>query len=241
MDESPLPDYNRPMSDSTSLLERGLRSLGIEGDASVLEKLRNYLKEIEIWNPAYGLVAASGDELVVKHVLDSLAPWKILAALVGEFDEGGALGPATVNDLGSGAGLPGIPLSIVMPDRKFRLIERMGKRMAFLESQKLILGLDNVEVVESEAERAAGPLDIVVFRAFRPFAELKLFRSIWKNLSPGGAFLAYKGKAHNARLELAALAADPLFSEPASRAEVSELVVPFLEEERCAVVMRKPR
>jgi 16S rRNA (guanine527-N7)-methyltransferase len=241
MDESPLPDYNRPMSDSTSLLERGLRSLGIEGGASVLEKLGKYLEEIEIWNPAYGLVAASGDELVVKHALDSLAPWRLLASLADEFDEGSPSGPAVVNDLGSGAGLPGIPLSIVMPERKFRLIERMGKRIAFLESQKLILGLGNVQIVESEAERAPGPLDIVVFRAFRPFAELKLFRSIWKSLSPGGAFLAYKGKTSVARQELAALAADPLLSEPASRAEVSELRVPFLEDERCAVVMRKPR
>jgi 16S rRNA (guanine527-N7)-methyltransferase len=241
MDESTVPDYNRPMSDPTSLLERGLRSLGIEYNASVLEKLSKYLEEIEIWNPAYGLVAASGDELVVKHILDSLAPWKILAALVGEFDARSASGPAIVNDLGTGAGLPGIPLSILRPDRKFRLIERMGKRTAFLESQRLILGLDNVEIVESEVERAPGPLDIIVFRAFRPFAELKLFRSVWKSLSPGGAFLAYKGKVSNSRLELAALAADPLFSEPAAQAEVSELTVPFLEEERCAVVMRKPR
>jgi 16S rRNA (guanine527-N7)-methyltransferase len=239
MDEEPCPDYNRDMTDSPSLLERGLRSLGIEG--SVSGKLLKYIAEIEAWNPAYGLVNASGDELVVKHILDSLAPWKLLSALLGEFDAASPTVPACVSDLGTGAGLPGIPLSILMPERKFRLVERMGKRTAFLESQKLILSLDNVEIVESEAERAPGPFDIVVFRAFRPFAELKLFRSVWKSLSPGGAFLAYKGKAFNAKLELAALAVDPLLSGPAALAEVTEVWVPFLDEERCAVVMRKPR
>ena len=241
MDEGQAPDYTWGMSESSPLLERGLRSLGIEGGASILEKLLKYLSEIEAWNPAYGLVNASGDELVVKHILDSLAPWKILSALAGDFDSGGGARPACISDLGTGAGLPGIPLSIIMPERKFRLVERMGKRTAFLESQRLILSLDNVEIVESEAERAPGPLDIVVFRAFRPFAELKLFKSVWKSMSPGGSILAYKGKAFNARMELAALAADPILSVPAARAEVEEVRVPFLDEERCAVVLRKPR
>jgi 16S rRNA (guanine527-N7)-methyltransferase len=241
MDEAPSPDYNRGMADSSSLLERGLSSLGIEASPAIAQKLLKYLSEIEAWNPAYGLVNASGDELVVKHILDSLAPWRILSALLGEFDDSSVAGPARVTDLGTGAGLPGIPLSILMPERQFRLVERMGKRTAFLESQKLILSLDNVEIVESEAERAPGPFNIVVFRAFRPFAELKLFTSVWKSLSPGGAFLAYKGKAFNARLELAALATNPLLAGPASRAEIEEVWVPFLDEERCAVVLRKPR
>ncbi|MCX7027817.1 MAG: 16S rRNA (guanine(527)-N(7))-methyltransferase RsmG [Spirochaetes bacterium] len=229
------------MSDLSSLLKRGLNSLSAEGGAPVLEKLLKYVSEIETWNPAYSLVAASGEDLVVKHILDSLAPWRLLAALAGEFDAGSSTGPAVVSDLGTGAGLPGIPLSILMPGRKFRLVERMGKRISFLESQKLILSLDNVEIVESEVERAPGPFDIVVFRAFRPFAELKLFKLIWKNLSPGGAILAYKGKLLNAKRELDALDADPLLSEPAASAEVRGFCVPFLEEERCAVVMRKAR
>ena len=229
------------MSDPSTLLERGLVSLGIEGDGSVLARLFEYIGEIETWNPTYSLVAASGDDLVVRHILDSLAPWKILSALLAEFDSASVSGPAVVSDLGTGAGLPGIPLSILMPDRKFRLVERMGKRISFLESQKLILALHNVQIVESEVERTPGLSDIVIFRAFRPFAELKLFKTIWKSLSPGGAILAYKGKAFNARLELAALATDPLLSVPASSAELLGVWVPFLEEERCAVVLRKSR
>jgi len=54
----------------------------------------------------------------------------------------------------------------------------------------------------------------VIFRAFRPFTELKLFKSIWKNLAPGGALFAYKGKQFNAKMEMAALATDPLLAGP---------------------------
>ena len=136
--------------------------------------------------------------------------------------------------------MPGIPLSVIMPTRKFRLVERMGKRATFLESQKTILSLDNVEIIESEVERAAGPHDLVLFRAFRPFSELKLFKSIWKNIRPGGAFFAYKGKPFNAKLELAGIAVDPVLAAPFSNAEIHEIWVPFLEEERCVVIVRKP-
>lgn len=233
--------YNLIMSAPSSLLSRGLQSLGIEEDGPLLGKLERYVGELERWNPTYGLVAAAGQDLVVRHILDSLAPWKLLSSLLAAFDAASASGPAAVWDVGTGAGLPGIPLSLVLRERRFILVERMGKRTAFLESQRLLLGLDNVEVVESEVERASGPLDVVVFRAFRPFAELKLFRPLWRNLRPGGALFAYKGKSFNARMELAALATDPLLSGPAAAAEILDVWVPFLEEERCVVILRKPR
>jgi len=231
------------MNDSQSLLVRGLAALEIDFWNEATEKLMRYISEIEAWNPAYGLVSASGDELVIKHILDSLAPWRLLQDLLEECDHkrsalaGSAR--AVLSDIGTGAGLPGIPLSIVMPDRQVRLVERMGKRISFLESQKAILSLGNVEIVESEIERAQGPHDVVVFRAFRPFSELKLFKSIWKNLAPGGALFAYKGRIFNTRVELAALAVDPLLAEPFSRAEIQPVWVPFLDEERCVVIVRK--
>jgi len=232
------------MNDSRSLLARGLAALEIENQPDITGTLLRYIAEIETWNPAYGLVNASGDDLIIKHILDSLAPWRLLRDLLDECDRaslsrGGEAGTC-LSDIGTGAGLPGIPLSIVMPDRKFRLIERMGKRIAFLESQKAILSLANVEIVESEIEKAPGPHGIVIFRAFRPFSELKLFKSIWKNLTPGGAFFAYKGRHFNAKMELAALATDPLLAGPFSKAEIQPLWVPFLEEERCVVIIRKP-
>ncbi len=247
------------MAELASLLERGLSSLEIAVRGQAPATLLRYAQEIETWNPTYGLVNASGQDLIIKHILDSLAPWRLLESLLAECDKTAAANAgqadsendaqaalnastekSTLTDIGTGAGLPGIPLSIIMPSRKFRLVERMGKRTTFLESQKTILSLDNVEVIESEAERATGPHDIVLFRAFRPFSELKLFKSIWKNIRPGGAFFAYKGKSFNAKLELAGMAVDPVLAAPFSKAEIHEVWVPFLEEERCVVIVRKP-
>lgn len=232
------------MNDSRSLLVRGLASLDIDPSGAKTETLLRYIAEIETWNPAYGLVNATGDELVIKHILDSLAPWRLIEDLLEECDRARGTsvgeGGTQLSDIGTGAGLPGIPLSLIMPERKFRLVERMGKRISFLESQKAILSLTNVEIVESEIERAPGPHGVVIFRAFRPFTELKLFKSIWKNLAPGGAFFAYKGKRLNAKIELAALATDPILQEPFSKAEIQPVWVPFLEEERCVVIVRKP-
>ncbi len=227
------------MNDVRSLLARGLAALEIENPEGAKEILLRYIGEIETWNPAYGLVNASGDELVIKHILDSLGPWKLLQDLLEDCDASIDGGNASVSDIGTGAGLPGIPLSIVMPDRSFRLVERMGKRISFLESQKAILRLPNVEIVESEIEKAPGPHQVVVFRAFRPFTEVRLFKSIWKSLEPGGAFFAYKGKSFNAKMELATLATDPVLAAPFARARIMPVWVPFLEEERCVVIVRK--
>lgn len=231
------------MPDTLSLLLRGLAALEIDlGER--LDILVRYVDQLETWNPSYGFVNASGQELIVKHILDSLAPWRLIKATLEECDLAIAAkegqGSATLSDIGTGPGLPGIPLSLAFPERKIRLVERMNKRVTFLESQKLVLPLANVEIIESEIEKAPVLHDVAVFRAFRPFTEVKLFKAIWQSLRPGGALFAYKGKPFNAKTEIAALAADPLLSGPFAKAEIRSLWVPFLQEERCAVIVRKP-
>lgn len=212
------------------LLSRGLAALGLDPDRDRLERLGRYIEEIELWNPAYGLVKATGDELIVKHILDSLAALPVLRDLGLPLDR--------VADLGTGAGLPGIPMAIFLPESRVFLVERMEKRVRFLENQQARLGLSNVEIVQSDAERAPGPFDLVTFRAFRPFSEVKLFRAVRKLLAPGGAILAYKGRADKARAELAGWASDTALEPLAKGASVLPLTVPFLEEERCLVVLQ---
>lgn len=213
------------------LLSRGIAALGLDPGQDRLARLARYIEEIELWNPAYGLVKAAGDELVVKHVLDSLAVLPVLRGL--------GLPLGRVADLGSGAGLPGIPLAIFLPESAVTLVERMERRVRFLENQKARLGLSNVTISQAEAQRAPdGPYDLVTFRAFRPFSERKLFLSVRKLVKAGGAIAAYKGRLQTAREELAALAPDPVLGPWAARAEVLPLSVPFLEEERCLVILR---
>jgi 16S rRNA (guanine527-N7)-methyltransferase len=210
------------------LLEKGLVGLGLGSGVGLLAKLRAYIAEIERLNPSLGLVGASGDELVVKHILDSLAPIGIIREFLGQRAR------PRIADLVSGAGLPGVPLALALPDAEVALVDRMTRRTDFLRSLLELLPLPNAEVIETQVEHARGDYDLVVFRAFRPF-EPKLFKRVFALCNPEGAVMAYKGKADKARAELAEI--EGLYSS----AEVVPISVPFLPDERCVVVMRRGR
>ena len=126
-----------------------------------------YIKELRLFNSAYNLVNTDDrEEIVVRHTLDSLAAWQHIAALADErqkllADQNGAglsdAAPSNesvvIADIGSGGGLPGIPLAAALPQYNFTLIERMSKRCAFLENAAAILGLRNVQVKNLELEK----------------------------------------------------------------------------------------
>jgi 16S rRNA (guanine527-N7)-methyltransferase len=211
------------------ILYRGLAALGLEPDGPLAEALRRYLSEIERFNPTLGLVGAgigaAGEELVVKHILDSLAPIGIIRSLLGD-----SLRPR-IADLGTGAGLPGLPLALALPQASVHLVDRMTRRTDFLRGALELLRVGNAEVVESQVERLRGAYDLVTFRAFRPF-EPKLFKRVFALCETNGRVLAYKGRLERARSELPAI--EGLYSS----AEVLRVEVPFLDEERCVVVMR---
>jgi 16S rRNA (guanine527-N7)-methyltransferase len=213
-------------------LEEGLDRLGICKDA--LPRLVRYIEEIELFNPSYGLVKVnSRRELVVKHVLDSLTPFPILSSLVPV--SAGSPPPAAA-DAGSGAGFPGIPLSICMPGVHFTLIERMGRRAGFLRDCAAVLGLKNVTVEETEMEKAApGRFGLIVFRAFRPL-EQPVLKGLFRLLAPGGVLAAYKGRRQAVEEEMAA--AEKSAPEIAGKWEDFPLEVPFLNEERRLVIIR---
>jgi 16S rRNA (guanine527-N7)-methyltransferase len=151
--------------------------------------------------------------MVSHHLLDSLA---VLPHL------GFAPAGARLADVGSGAGLPGIPLALARPDWNVALVESNEKKAAFLQQAKIELALDNVEVhaVRAEAWRSAERVAVVISRAF---AELSDFVAACKHLLvPGGVIAAMKGK--DPRDELARLSG--------YRCKVVRLSVPFLEGER---------
>jgi len=202
-------------------LAAGLEALGLEGRPGLAEGLARYRRELEIWNDRLGLVSLKQpDDLVVKHLLDSLAPWSIL--------EGFGAGPMA--DLGSGAGFPGIPLALTFPGRRTVLVERMERRAGFLEATLLALGRTDVEVLQRTFEEVKERFDLITFRAFTPL-EPKIVKKMRKILAPGGRIAAYKGRRDVIDVELAALG--PL----AEGAQVLALTVPFLAEERHLVVL----
>jgi 16S rRNA (guanine527-N7)-methyltransferase len=207
------------------LLREGLSALGLPPTGRLHDGLSRYVAEIERLNPALGLVGASGDELIVKHILDSLAPLETIRGILASAPH------PRIADLGTGAGLPGVPLALALPEAEIALMDRMTRRIRFLESAQGLVPLDNVRIIETQVEHARGAYDLVTFRAFRPF-ERKLFKRVFALCAAGGSVVAYKGKADKARAEL------PEIEGLYSSAEIVPVKVPFLEDERCVVVMR---
>jgi 16S rRNA (guanine527-N7)-methyltransferase len=126
-----------------SLLEHlrtGLKAMEIVLPDAATHKLIDYLALLSHWNKAFNLTAIRDtDEMLSKHLLDSLAVLPYI-------------GDGRILDVGSGAGLPGIPLAIALPDNRFVLIDSNGKKTRFLTQVKITLGLDNVEVVKQRVE-----------------------------------------------------------------------------------------
>lgn len=219
------------------ILRRGLEQLGAPDPGAARALLDRYLDELQRWNERFGLVGdADRGQLVVRHVLDSLGPWRLVSELA---SNGGIL------DVGSGAGFPGLPLAILLPNLSITLLERSRRRSAFLKTCCVLLGLKRVTVVEAGLLDAAGGFDVLTFRAVFPLqrfvAELERSRVRTR------AVVAYKGRLTRAREEAAAVQSvfdarggDPGARTRPGRVDVLPVRVPFLEEERCVVVLRTP-
>jgi len=207
------------VSELRERLESGLEASGLALPPAARQKLLDYLALIEKWNRVHNLTAVREPErMVVLHLLDSLAILPHLAHA------------RSVLDVGTGAGLPGIPLAIARPELAVTLLDASQKKAAFLRQAKAELALDNVDVVCGRVEhwRPGRTFDAVVSRAF---AELADFATLAGHLaSPGGALLAMKGVRPVE--EIARL--------PAShRVEsVIALHVPALEAERHLVLLK---
>ncbi|MDD3366652.1 MAG: class I SAM-dependent methyltransferase, partial [Sphaerochaetaceae bacterium] len=129
-----------------ALLEKGLDLLEITLNAEQTAQFSAYMAEIALFNRKYRLVGAEGADFVVKHLLDSLAPVSYFNTLLTARPE-----PLRICDVGSGAGLPGIPLAIVLNKNPFTLIERSGRRAGFLRNAVAMCNLsERVEIIEKD-------------------------------------------------------------------------------------------
>ena len=219
----------------------GLKKCGIYDAAvsALAEKMEAYIKEIILFNSAYNLTNTSDrDELVVRHIFDSLAAWPKISSTVVEPVETTAAHSITIADIGSGGGLPGIPLAAAFvvsgyDNVKIELVERMEKRCAFLENCAAILGLKNVTVVNSEAERVdESAYDLITFRAFRPL-DKKMTKTLLRIVKDSGVLCAYKAKAASIKEEMDGI------KNLVPEYEVVPLNVPGLEDsERNLVIIR---
>lgn len=198
-------------------LDAGIAALSLSLPSGAQERLLDYLALLLRWNAAYNLTAVRDPaQMVTRHLLDSLA--------VAPYVEG-----ATLADLGTGPGLPGIPLAIAAPQREVTLVDSNGKKVRFLREAVRALHLANARAVEARVEALEGQYDCITARAFARLAEMLAWGG--HLLAAQGRWLALKGRYPDD--ELAELPA------PFRLEAVHTLRVPGLDAERHLVVLRR--
>lgn len=205
--------------DLAARLAEGLKGLGLELDPDRRARLLDYLALLVKWNRAYNLTAVRAPaQMVTLHLLDSLS---ILPFVRG----------SRILDVGAGAGLPGIPLAIAAPQRRYVLLDSNGKKVRFLRQAIMTLALGQAAAVQARVEsyRPEEPFDTVISRAF---ASLRDFAALaGRHCTADGRLLAMKGQYPQE--ELAELPGDWRV------VQVHRLQVPGLEAARHLVELRR--
>lgn len=200
------------------LLEQGVAALGHSLAPATVEALLDYQALLQRWNAAYNLTAVRDAEgMVTRHLVDSLA---IAPYVTGQ----------TLADLGTGPGLPGIPLALLAPERTCLLVDSNGKKVRFLREAIRSLGLGGrVTATQQRVEGVEGTFDCITARAFASLADMLAWGG--HLLAPGGTWLAMKGK----------YPAEELPGVPAGFTvqAIEKLNVPGADGERHLVVLRR--
>lgn len=167
---------------SESLWESGLAALDCGADDEQVTQLKRYVDLLHRWNKTYNLTAVRDPlEMIPAHIFDSL--------VVAPHLEG-----SNCLDVGSGAGLPGIPLAILQPERQFTMLDTNGKKTRFIQQAIIELGLNNARVVQSRIEQWKPPqlFDAIISRAFASIIDFVEGSAM--HLAENGALYAMKGQ-----------------------------------------------
>ena len=209
-----------------AVLRAGLAELHVSLSDAQVQGLLDYQNLIGKWNKVYNLTAVRDPaEMLTHHLLDSLAA----VAPLQKHLQGRGLSAASLLDVGSGAGLPGVVLAICCPGLAVTCVDTVGKKAAFIKHVALALGLPNLSGLHARVETITQPFDVICSRAFASLADF----TGWSQaaLSPSGVWMALKGK-HPAE-ELAMLPPD------VAMFHVEPLAVPGLAAERCIIWLQK--
>ena len=212
-----------------SVLEAGLKSLKLDLLPSQVGALLAYMALIQKWNKVYNLTALrSSDEMLTHHLLDSLSVVLPLRAQL----EAMGLTRGKLLDVGSGGGLPGVVLAIVMPQWRITCVDTVAKKAAFVQQVSASLALPNLRGLHARVESlradAGEGFDVVASRAFASLPDFVNWST--EALLPHGVWMAMKGKSPTEEMAALPTHAQVFHVEP--------LHVPGLDAERCVVWMR---
>ncbi|MCK5782889.1 MAG: 16S rRNA (guanine(527)-N(7))-methyltransferase RsmG [Desulfobacterales bacterium] len=210
-------------------LVNGLLQFDLQLSDRIIQKEITYLDELLRWNQRINLTSIKNrEEALEKHLIDSLL-------LLPHLDE-----VVTLLDLGSGGGLPGIPLAIASSSLQIVSIDSVGKKINFQRHIKRFLSLENLQIIQARAERLdrtaleAESFDLVVARAFTSLEPLLEYAEPW--LKPGGRVIAMKGPGGGNELS----SAEPMieqnrFADPL----LFSYELPFSQAERQLLILKK--
>lgn len=199
-----------------SAIERGTEALPVALDSQQIHQLAALVGLLAKWNRVYNLTAVRDPhEMVTRHILDSLA---VLPFLRGD----------SLLDVGTGAGLPGLPLAIARPDLSITLLDSSDKKLRFVRQVVAELGLDQATTVHTrmQAYQPAQPFAMVISRAVSSLSEL--YRMTHHLVRDDGRFLFMKGVQPDAELE---------DFEHAGRLQIVQLQIPGLDAERHLLIL----
>jgi 16S rRNA (guanine527-N7)-methyltransferase len=199
-------------------LDAGARAMGIELSPEVRAKLLQFLALLVKWNRAYNLTAVRDPlQMVERHLLDSLSVLPYLK-------------PGNILDVGTGPGLPGIPLALLKPDCRFLLLDSNGKKIRFVRQAILELGLDNVVASHARVEslQPEQPFDSLISRAFASLPKIIELTTHLRNEE--SLLLAMKGKLPDNELR---------DLDDGYEVDAIPLKVPFAEGERHLLVIKR--
>lgn len=195
-----------------NLWNSGLKSLNCQPDHAQLNQLKQYVELLNRWNKTYNLTSVrEPKDMIPLHVFDSL--------VVADYLKGNSC-----LDVGSGGGLPTIPLAIMQPQRLFTALDTNGKKTRFIQQAVIELGLKNVSVIHDRVEKwqADSKFDAIISRAFSSIHDFVSASSV--HLSKQGCFYAMKGQYPTAELQY--------LPQGFHLAASHQLNVPFVDGER---------
>lgn len=181
------------------------------------QQLVGYVELLAKWNKAYNLTSVRDpQQMLIRHIMDSIVV-------------NGQLKGTSFIDVGTGPGLPGVPLAIVRPDAQFVLLDSLGKRIRFLKQVQHELGLENIDPVQSRVEeyRVDAGFDGVISRAFASLSDMLSWCHHLPNAS--GQFYALKGVVRDEELTD--------LPDGFEISSVAELKIPELDEQRHLVIV----